>query len=393
MLIEVPIDVWDSARGGAEGAVARVVRGFVRRGHRVRIVCLRAAASAEFGIEVLKIPAPRWPRWRRERSFALSTSRRYASGTADVTLAVRHALSADVYEPHGGPFRVAVRASLDGVEPVWLRRVKFALRLLRPTTRYFLHLDRAVLDSRPIVVALSKMVEDDFRRAYPGVEFDFARVYNGVDLEEFHDRDRMARSRELRERLRADPKDLVALFVAHKFGPKGLADALDGLALAPQTRLVVVGLGRAGPWIRRAARRGVAARVWFAGFQRDTRSFYAGADALLLPTRYDPCALTTLEALACGVPPITTARNGAAELLTPGIDGFVVPCGDAPAIARALSAIALDRAGFQERCRERARSLSLEKHIDELEEVLQRACERRRGAAGAPESRLHARRF
>ena len=42
------------------------------------------------------------------------------------------------------------------------------------------------------------------------------------------------------------------------------------------------------------------------------------------PTYYDPCSLVVLEALACGLPVITTAQNGASELLTDGVDGYVL---------------------------------------------------------------------
>ena len=54
------------------------------------------------------------------------------------------------------------------------------------------------------------------------------------------------------------------------------------------------------------------------------RNTYFAADFLVHPTFYDPCSLVVLEALACGLPVITTAANGASELLSPPREGYVV---------------------------------------------------------------------
>ncbi len=47
------------------------------------------------------------------------------------------------------------------------------------------------------------------------------------------------------------------------------------------------------------------------------------------PTYYDPCSLVVLEALACGLPVITTAQNGASELMTDGREGYILTTPDA----------------------------------------------------------------
>src|SRR5579884_2313241 len=54
------------------------------------------------------------------------------------------------------------------------------------------------------------------------------------------------------------------------------------------------------------------------------RNAYFAADFLVHPTFYDPCSLVVLEALACGLPVITTRYNGASELLHPLQEGFVI---------------------------------------------------------------------
>jgi UDP-glucose:(heptosyl)LPS alpha-1,3-glucosyltransferase len=68
--------------------------------------------------------------------------------------------------------------------------------------------------------------------------------------------------------------------------------------------------------------------VRFEGYRADVERCYAGADLFVLPTLYDPFANACLEAMACGLPVLTTTANGAAELLQDGVNGCVL--GDTP---------------------------------------------------------------
>src|SRR5439155_7596627 len=78
-----------------------------------------------------------------------------------------------------------------------------------------------------------------------------------------------------------------------------------------------------------------AARVSFAGAVADPRPFYRDADFFVLPTKHDPCSLVVLEALAMGLPVISTKFNGACEIMTDGVHGYVL---DDPADVNALAA-------------------------------------------------------
>ena len=98
--------------------------------------------------------------------------------------------------------------------------------------------------------------------------------------------------------------------------------------------LVVVGHDRNPARYRALARRHrVAARVTFAGPQADPRPFYGAADVFLLPTLYDPLSNAVLEALACGLPVITSTRCGAGELVAAHRAGVVCGARDIGAIA------------------------------------------------------------
>ncbi|MEJ2174863.1 MAG: glycosyltransferase family 4 protein, partial [bacterium] len=135
------------------------------------------------------------------------------------------------------------------------------------------------------------------------------------------------------------PRDTVFLFVGSGFERKGLDTAIEALAYANSQAfwLVVVGKDRdATRYEAQARRAGVAARVRFVGAREDVRPYYAGADCLVLPSRYDPFPNTVLEALAMGLPVIASERCGAADVLRERGGGFVAPPDDAMDLARSM---------------------------------------------------------
>jgi UDP-glucose:(heptosyl)LPS alpha-1,3-glucosyltransferase len=93
--------------------------------------------------------------------------------------------------------------------------------------------------------------------------------------------------------------------------------------------LLVCGGGAIGPFRRLATRLGLGESVRFAGFYPDIRGAYWASDFFVQPTYYDPCSLVVFEALACGLPVITTSCNGASELMTDGKEGYILTAPDA----------------------------------------------------------------
>jgi UDP-glucose:(heptosyl)LPS alpha-1,3-glucosyltransferase len=165
------------------------------------------------------------------------------------------------------------------------------------------------------------------------------------------------------------------LFVAMNYRLKGLAPLLHAVARVPRGkpfRLAVVGHPKDGRYRRLADRLGVADRVRFLGFRADPKDAYFAADFLAHPTFYDPCSLVALEALACGLPVVTTRYNGAAELLSPPVDGVVVADPhDAAELGAALAAM-LDpghRAAAQQAARQAGNRWTFENHYRALLDV------------------------
>ena len=176
------------------------------------------------------------------------------------------------------------------------------------------------------VIANSRQVREDILRLY-GVDPARLRVIvNGLDRQRFHPLDPGAAAA-LRRRLGAPEHGPVVLFVGSGFERKGLPYLFQAFgSLTDKTsQLWVVGKGDVALYRQAAAGLGVADRVKFWGPVTETAPFYQAATVLALPTLYDPCSNVVLEALACGTPAITTAANGAAEFITPGENGVILP--------------------------------------------------------------------
>ena len=132
----------------------------------------------------------------------------------------------------------------------------------------------------------------------------------------------------------------------------------------------------------------LATTVHLAGFQPDIRPPFWASDFFVLPTYYDPCSLVVFEALACGLPVITTACNGAGEVITEGREGFVVPHPDATAsLAESLDRMTenVARAEMSAHAARLGREQSFDRHVARLIEVFNRVAtsKRRAGARSA----------
>ena len=230
-----------------------------------------------------------------------------------------------------------------GVHAVWLeQRLRHATAIermsvaLSPHDRYQLHAEKRLYASPWLraVICHSKMVRDEIQGRFGLPESKLPVVYNPVDGELFHPRLRADRAKTL-ERLGIDAEATVYLTVASDLARDGVATAIDALPmLGKPSHLIVVGDDpNVEPYRERARARAVADRVTLAGPVADVRPYYGAADAFVLSSVYDPSPAVVQEAMACGLPVVTTTKSGAAELLREHDAGLVVPSADAAGLA------------------------------------------------------------
>lgn len=352
MRIALVIPEFDPCRGGAENWTFQFANRLVQHDHRVHVVarCF-AAQAAGMPMERHVVPIARTGRRRNYLSFGQAAGRIVRALDVDVVHDMGHGWHADLFQLHGGTRFGSFEQNL-ARGPAPLRWPKRWVSHVLPRYRALFELERRQFrDLRshadpdlPRFVALSKMVQRDIRRYHPAVPEKQVRVvYNGVDTDRFSPTRCAPHRHVVRDSLRVG-QDVVLLLVAHNFRLKGVDVAIRALARLARRgaplQLVVVGRDRPEGYRRLARRLGCRDRVRFVTESADPVPYYAASDIYVQPTFYDPCSLVVLEALACGLPVITTACNGAAEILTPGHDGFVVDApGDDVALAGYLNVI------------------------------------------------------
>jgi UDP-glucose:(heptosyl)LPS alpha-1,3-glucosyltransferase len=221
----------------------------------------------------------------------------------------------------------------DGVHRQWLanrrrsagmwERVALALN---PYHWYTLAAEKRLFQSPRLraVICNSNMVKQELRRHFALPETKLRVIYSGVDLAAFHPRLREAWRERKRSELGIADETMVFLFVGSGFRRKGLPQLLRALSGVRDAHLVVVGADKELPRLRRAAARtGLSVRVHFMGGQEDVGPWYGMADCFVLPTLYDPFPNAALEAMACGLPLVTSLQCGAAEFVESGVEGYI----------------------------------------------------------------------
>ena len=160
-------------------------------------------------------------------------------------------------------------------------------------------------------------------------------IYNAVDSDVFSPELKQHRAA-VRQKLGVPESATVFLLVGSGYARKGVGTAIRALATLPDdTYLFVVGRDKSRRRYRRLAQKlGLGRRVALLGVQDDPKPFYGAADVFVLPTLYDPCPHAALEAMACGLPVVTSTKCGAAELLMEHDAGLVCDSRDVDALGR-----------------------------------------------------------
>jgi UDP-glucose:(heptosyl)LPS alpha-1,3-glucosyltransferase len=174
------------------------------------------------------------------------------------------------------------------------------------------------------VLCPSKRMHDELRRAFRVAPEKLHVVYSGVDLEHFHPRERERLRGAARAELGCRPRDTVFLMAA--------ASELGTAIQAARDEHLWLAVAAEPP-----KSSGFPERVRFVGRRDDLRPLYAAADCLL-DLGHDAFPDSVLEALAMGLPAILSARNGAAEVIEPGVNGWLWQPDDPGSLSRLLAA-------------------------------------------------------
>jgi glycosyltransferase involved in cell wall biosynthesis len=165
----------------------------------------------------------------------------------------------------------------------------------------------------------------------------------------------------------------VANFKPHKGHFELLEAAVEVRREIPDVRFILVGVGPLEADVRKQADRlGITDSIIFAGFRNDVPRVVSGSDVFTLASRFEGLSIALMEAMALGRPPVVTRAGGLPEIVTDGVEGRLVPPGDAHALARCLIEVLLDRS-LRERlgraARARASTFDIRRTVARVEHV------------------------
>lgn len=340
-----------SATGGAEAYLLRLAQGLSGAGHEPVLVTSGhwPDAAWPFG-KIIRLPGG------TPSVFAAAFLK--VRDQFDVSLSLERTPGCDVY-----------RAG-DGVHAAWLRRrARFEpawrtfLRRWQPKHGALLLLERRVFESARGIIANSQMVATEITENFDVPAGRIRVIPNGISTAI----PRIDRQ-EARQRLHVPERAFCALFVGSGWERKGLVTALEAIERLPGENLLLVA-GRGRP------PRHAGSHTRFLGPTSDLSTLFSAADVFVLPTHYDPFSNACLEALAAGLPVLTTTANGFSEILTPGLQGDITEPGNARDLAAALSRWkAHDRTNTSAECRKLAACFSIQRNaaatLHVLEDVL-----------------------
>jgi UDP-glucose:(heptosyl)LPS alpha-1,3-glucosyltransferase len=306
--------------GGLQRDFLRIARTCVQRGHRVRVFAMswEGEVPAEFDLRL--VPARGLSNHARCQSFVQGVLPLLAQGGYDAVIGFNKMPGLDLYYAADTCFQARSREK-HGI-------------LFRLGSRYrtFVELERSVFaqSAGTEILLISPMEKTKFQRFYGTPEERFHLLPPGISP----DRIAPVNSAEIRAAVRRElgmpAEDKLVLMVGSAFRTKGLDRALRALAALPEelrrrTRLVVIGRGEGGPFLRLARSLGVGDRLQLLGGRDDVPRFLLAADLLLHPAYTENTGTVLLEALAAGLPVLATEVCGYGFHIRQAQAGQLVP--------------------------------------------------------------------
>ncbi len=323
--------------GGAERFVERALEALSANGVEILLLTRRWSSDVNARVTPVIVDPPYLGRTLRDAGFARAVCATLARYPDALVQSHERIECCDIYRAGDGVHAVWVEERMRDA-PGWERAALAA----SPYHRYKLAAERRLFASARLkqVICISRMVQTEIHDRFGLPRDRLPVIYNAIDSDVFNPGLAIHRA-QVRKTHRIPDDAVVFVLVGSAYARKGVGRAIEALAEVPApAHLLVVGRDRHPARYAALARRcGVAARVTFAGAQQDPGPFLGAADAFVLPTLYDALSNAVLEALACGLPVVTSDRCGAGELVVAHGAGTVCGARDIGAIADGMRAL------------------------------------------------------
>ncbi len=302
-----------SAKGGLEKAFQAIVQGFLRRGEEITLLSRNKPEWKDHNILSHRIPSIVWPKTLRLLSFNSYVKNFLKKHPSNIVFGMDRTTE-----------QTHMRAG-NGVHKAFLEKSEWMEKsyTFHPYHNALLHLEKKGFENENLqkIFVNSYMVKEEIIHYYRVDPEKIVVVHNGVAWKKKEEEFRAWPSvrEKLFQKFHLDPGAFHFLFVGSGFARKGLNSLLKGLSLLDRRKffLSVVGNDKHLSLFQSLAKQlGLEKNIFFHGFQPDVTPFYQMADAMIIPSFYDPFANVTVEALAMGIPVLSSKNNGGSEILT-----------------------------------------------------------------------------
>jgi len=345
-----------SRTGGAESYLKRLGRALSDAGHQLTLFASEEWPAAE-------LPYGQLVRFKGSSPLGFAKAVASARHTTEILFSLERVLECDCYRAGDGVHKVWLQKR-EAFEPGWRKSFRF----MNGKHTELLQLEQALLGQRKAnrVITNSEMIKRQIVAEFHYPENHISVIYNGIPDTNF--KKKPGSRWDHRHNWGLTESDIALLFAGSGWQRKGLQYAIDAVAKLNNRhiKLLVAGEGKKPPFTPKSVR--------FLGAVEAIHSLSMAADIFILPTLYDPFSNACLEALAAGVPVITTVNNGFSEIIESGVHGEIL--NDPPDVASLSDAInrwcpLSQKPEIRDACARRGNEYLMERNVAETLKILE----------------------
>lgn len=305
--------------GGLQRDFMRIAKECAARGHEVHVYTMHWNGEIEPACIIHKIKVKGRTNHARAKAFSQAMSEQLKKDNQTLVVGFNKMADLDVYYAADVCYQSRVKASRG-----------FFYRLM-PRYRTYLGLEKAVFTNpKTQILLLSAAQQDEYAACYGTPAEQFHLLPPGIDRDRLAPPDAATECAAKRHKLGLKDDDFLLLMLGSGYKTKGLDRAILSLAALPEPlkarcHLYVIGKGEAAPYEKLADGLGVREQLHILGPKKRVTPYLLAADLLLHPSYHENTGTALLEALAAGLPVLTTAVCGYAHYVTDASAGKVLP--------------------------------------------------------------------
>jgi UDP-glucose:(heptosyl)LPS alpha-1,3-glucosyltransferase len=306
--------------GGLQRDFLRIARACLARGHRVEVYTLQWIAEVPQDLVIHILKTQGLQNHKRRENFVKQLQAALKLEKYDLIVGFNKMPGLDVYYAADTCYQAKAR-----------KQHGFLYRLTR-RYRATLAFEQAVFDARAQtkILLIAPREQQEFMRYYATSPERFHLLLPGISQDRIQAANATSERASTRAAHQLNDDDFLLLMVGSGFKTKGLDRALQAVSALPsailkRTHLFVIGADNEKPFLRLAARLGIQKHIHFLGGREDVPRYYLAADLLLHPAYNENTGTVLLEAMASGLPVLTTDVCGYAHYVKSAGGGAVLP--------------------------------------------------------------------